>query len=218
MSARVLPVKFPHQKYLNYLLAIDLSDEEIGRILELDDLVVPEVHEMARLRFSRADRPTSFKPFDANDSDSEGWLREQGILDLFRGRRYSRQAFRILRSPVLRQPIEALLLGGHTTDTVHDFLAKRRLPKASEDDIATFGQYFWSVSVLSLNEWVVFLDRHPNGEVLRKILSRGPGYALTAADVFVNRVRKPMVVNEGSGRKPVPQQGCDWTTSEHTSE
>jgi len=186
---------FPHDRYLTYLVVLGLSDEEISRLLEMDGLVVPDEAEFSRLRYELADRPQPFKPFDPEDEATMEWLQSQHLLGLLRGKDSSTEAFRILRSPVLRHPIEMLLLGGHSTSTVLQFLQERRLPKASGRGVAVYGNYFWNVPGLDLAEWAMFLDRYSVGDSFQTILSAEPDKVIAMADVFVERMKPEQVVS-----------------------
>ena len=206
-------MKLPHTRFVVYQIIVGLSDKEIARLLLMDGLVVPDEAEFARLRFSIADRPP-FNPFDPEDRASVEWLRAQRLLGLLRGSTESREALRILRSPVVRRPIEMLLLGGCAASTVKRFLKERNLParnlpEVSEDGIAAFGSYCWDVGALDLAEWCLFLERYPAGEVYKDVMSGGPDKAIESADAFVARARSnPVIISTLPGPGPLLQAGA----------
>ena len=189
-------MKYPHRRFLVYLMALGFTDEEVVRLVEMDDLVVPSEPELCRLRFRLADKPEPYNPFDPRNKASSQWLQEVQILDLVRGKKFIGEAFSILRSPILRHPVEILTLGGHSESTTRDFLAKRHLPDVSLDGISAFNLYLWDVPSLSVAEWADLLHLHPRGRVYEGLLSGGPEQALKMADVFVNRLRKPQVIKD----------------------
>ncbi len=204
-------MKLPHHRFLDYLLLLGLQDDEVVRMLELDDLVPPEPAELARARFDLADRPTPFRLMDQGHRPSQAWLMEKGVSGLLKDKPAAREALRILRSPVLRQPTEILLLGGHPPGLVLKFNLEHDLPAVSEDGVAHFQYYMWDIKHLATDDWAVFLRRHPEGEIYLEVLGHGSSKALTVADVFAARVKKAPVfttlpggVRGGGYIKPPP--------------
>lgn len=203
-------MKLPHRRYLVYQAVLGHTDEEISRLLEKDDLVVPDEAELSRLRYELADRPEPFRPFSHENVATLDWLGSQRLIGLIRGKASSREAFRILRSPELRQPVEILLLGGHHESTVAKFVRERHLPEVTENGIAAFQTYFWSVLTLDVEEWARFLERHPMGTVYRTLLSAGPDQALVLADAFLARTKRQFIVTStlpGPGPGPLLETG-----------
>ena len=201
-------MKLPHTRFVVYQIVVGLPDEEIGWLLLMDSLVVPDEAEFARLQFEIADRPQPFRPFDPEDRASVDWLRAQRLLGLLRGSAESREALRILRSPVIRHPIEMLLLGGHRVFTVKRFLEERHLPKVSEDGITTFGNYCWNVPSLDVGEWTLFLERYSMGPVYKELLSADPDKVIEIADAFMARMKRQfMVTSTLRGQGPLLTPG-----------
>jgi len=176
----------PHDAYLAYLIALDMDDNEIVRLLEMDNLVVPEPAERARLRFKLADRPE--RPWDDSNPSASHWAMYYGVNDVFDGSPHADAAFKILRSTVNRFPVEALLLGGMESEAIVEFAQEHELVGITEDGVTCFERVFWSIRRLSVAEWRQFLDRHPMGDVYVKVLSGGESAAKDIADVFLKRL------------------------------
>lgn len=181
---------YPHRRFIAYLIGLGLDDAEIGRMLTLDELVTPAVAELARIRFDLADQPQPLRAFDRNHRASADWVVQQGITGLVRRRPAVAEALSVLRSPVLRQPAELLLLGGHPPAILPRFCKDHDLPDVSEEGAAHFRHYFWDVQGMAMDEWAEFLRVHPNGEVYRQALAEGHARALTLADLFAQRMKK----------------------------
>lgn len=188
-------MKYPHHRYTKYLISLDLDDDEVRRVLVLDELVPPSPADLARFRYDLADRPKSFRPFDKNHEISAEWLVQQGLSGMMRGHQVIRDALSVARSPLLRQPTELLLLGGHPPGLLPRFCADHDLPTVSEDAVRHFRHYFWDVQGLALDDWAVFLRHHPNGEVYKEALGQGQARALVLADLFAQRAMKLPVLS-----------------------
>lgn len=176
----------PHDAYLAYLMALDMDDNEIVRLLEMDNLVVPEPAERARLRYKLADRPE--RPWDDSNPSASHWAMYYGVNDVFDGSPHADAAFKILRSTVSRFPVEALLLGGMESEAIVEFAQEHELVGITEDGVTTFERLFWSIRRLSVAEWRQFLDRHSMGDAYVKVLSGGKSIAKDIAEAFLKRV------------------------------
>jgi len=197
-------VRMPHDRYLTYLIVVGVEDDEIRHLCSMDGLVMPDVAELARLRYSAADRPQPFGWQDPTDKAAKRWLARRGILLLVRGDQTAREAVSILRSPIWRHPTEILLLGGHTPSVVVRFNQEHDLPVVTAASVGEFAVLFWDVGTMGLDQVTAYLNRSPLGDVYRDALAGG-GKALAVADAFVQRLRPRPLISTVPGGGPGPR-------------
>jgi hypothetical protein len=83
----------PWSRYLNYLLAVlGLDEDQVRRVMEMDQMVVPTDAEIAEARFG-LNLPKDFTPFNEMHGKSIMWLGNHGLLHLSRGRVFTQGAF-----------------------------------------------------------------------------------------------------------------------------
>jgi len=184
-------MKLPHRRFLAYHVILGLDDVQIRHLAEADGLVVPEVAELARLRYELADRPKTFNAFDPDDKPSTIWLVRQGIHGLVRGDAAAREAVSVLRSADRRHPIEILLTGGLSPNDVVRFVKERDLPEVSSEGVKEFGRLLWDVTSTGLDDLVTYFERCALGDVHRNALAGGDK-AIAVADAFVARNKRQL--------------------------
>ena len=188
-------MRLPFDRLLMYYVAVGFDDEEIRHLAQMDNLVVPDVAELAHLRCALADRPQPFRWQDPDDRRVNGWLKERGIHKLVRGDRSAREAVALLRHQQGRHPAEILLLGGNSAAVVSRFHQEHDLVDVSPAGVEEFRLLVWDTASMGLDGVSIFLDRLGKlGDVFRDALN-GPEHALNTANVFVKRLQQILVTS-----------------------
>lgn len=195
-------MRLPFDHWLTFLLTVGLSDEEIRHLCAMDDLVVPEVAELAHLRYLAACAPKGFRWQDPDNAAGDRYLQDLGIRSLARGKAKAREAVCILRDPLARHAIEILLLGGHDEETVEQFFRERKLPDVDPQAVRYFDWLFWNTRAMGLDEIAAFLAR-AQLDAYKDALNGGET-AMKLADEFVNRLWRNVVVSTLPGGGPGP--------------
>ena len=183
----------PYERLTQYYFALGMPEEQVLRLLAIDQMPLPSEAELAEIRFTM-DLPDTFRPYDRRHKPSVEWLELTKLTGLFSGYPAPLRAFELLRSPA-REIIEILLLGGWSHSSVVKFLSVNDMGTAEDDDIAWFGHLFWSIGEVRLSTLIgSFLPRHHLGDLLFPILERGPEEARKTAEIVLNRLRKEQVL------------------------
>lgn len=101
-------------------------------------------------------------PWDPALPECKEYLRRHKIADLWFPNAAVREAYEIIGSPQLRADTEQLLLSPLRLEEVVSRLNKHHNLNLTPDGVRSYGHYFWNKSVLSMNEWVEFLEGRPN--------------------------------------------------------
>lgn len=177
---------WPHGRYLDYLTGIaTLDDVEVRHMLDRDGFPPMDDADLVRVRYL-LDQPPDFDAFDEGHAASQAWLRQRGLQGVVRGDASVLQAFRLLRSPS-RLPVEVLLLGGMTSASIAEFLARNRAGTWSENTIGRFASMFFAVDEMAGDDLIEYDRQAPNGEVYKELLARGPDAAVELAERLLQR-------------------------------
>jgi hypothetical protein len=176
----------PDEVFLGTLVVAGLSDEEIGRIAEMDGTVSVRPDELTRIRGGLLGAPSRFH---VGSAQAMVWLREHGLYDLYVGTPAGVQAVELARDPVRRRVVEALILGGHDDWAVTGSLGRSKL-EATAPVVAAFRNGFWNLDWMAQQDLLAFVGRHP----LRAwyvTATDGPDQALVVAEELSPRRPKP---------------------------
>lgn len=88
-------------------------------------------------------------------------MKEHGILNLWFPTPAVKEAYTILANPNLRADIQQLLLSPMRVEEIVKRVAEHRGIRLTPDGIDSYGHYFWKRGLLSMHEWVSFLDGKP---------------------------------------------------------
>ncbi|CAB4131663.1 hypothetical protein UFOVP276_68 [uncultured Caudovirales phage] len=89
------------------------------------------------------------------------YLRKQNIYDLWFPTPAVNEAFKILGDPRLRENTEQLILSSMRFEEIVAKLNKYHVTSLTVDGVAAFQHYFWNRRLLSMAEWVAFMDNKP---------------------------------------------------------
>ena len=189
----------PHERYVRLLCLLGLDDEEVGHVLVRDDLVVPTLAEMLRVRAALAGGPA--QPFDGSP-ETTAWLQRQQILNLVEAGAAVQQAFEVLRSPVMRVPTDVMVLGGVRDQQIRIFFGEHQLGDVSAEAVAAFRTYFMDTASISLANLTRVLSRHALGKLYLEVLGMvDPAQVLALAERFLQRIpgTRRVELNIGGG-------------------
>lgn len=175
----------PAHRYIEFMLAIGMSDDEVVHMLVKDGFPVMDPAELARARYE-LDLPEGFDRNDPGQEPWATWVRAHGLSGAFRGTDAAVDAFRLLRSPA-RLVIEVLLLGGMTAASISEFLARNKAGDWSPEAVGRFASMFFATTEVGGGELVEFARRAPNGEAYRELMARGSDAAVELAERLLQR-------------------------------
>lgn len=178
----------PHYRFSLYVDLLGLNEREAHRMHERLQLVPPGPAELSRMRFETVDRPKNLDPRTATSRD---WLSRHDILDLFFDSPEVAGAFRVLKNPAIRRPVELLLLAGNDPSTTAAKCQESRPPPLMDSDVRLFRKLFWNTNSLSYEDLNVFLERHIYGHIYREALLQGSAHATLVAQQLMVRYRPP---------------------------
>ena len=99
---------------------------------------------------------------DPGYEDTMEYLRKQNIHDLWFPTPAVQEAFRILGDPRLRESVEQFILSSMRFEEIAAKLNKHLNAGVTVEGLSSFQHYFWNRRLLSMSEWVAFMDHKPN--------------------------------------------------------
>lgn len=191
-------MRSPSEYYIKFLISQREHDENvILRILEDFDLEGLTGQYIKDLQRKMEPFPDPWKP-GAKDPQSDEYLRKHGIKDLWYPSAAVKEAYTILGSPQLRADVEQLLLAPLRVEEVVDRLNKHHGIKLTVAGVSAFGHYFWNRRLLSMDEWVSFLENRPGAYKKTAVLKVSPDVAKTIVPWLSGMTGPPPGFNSGS--------------------
>lgn len=214
--------KHAAHRYIDFMLAIGMSDAEVNWMLVRDGFSALEPADLSRARY-QLDLPEGFDRTDPGEEPCASWVLARGLSGAFRGTDAAVDAFRLLRNPA-RLVIEVLLLAGMTPESIAKFVERHKAGTWSEAAIGRFASMFFAVTEVGSDDLVEYARQAPNGEAYRELMARGPDAAVELAERLLQRTatwpwarRTPSVGTSGApvesaagrqhGNAPVGQIG-----------
>jgi len=155
----------PAEYFIRFL--ISRREHEVGTLM-----TILEDHQMASVgRRYLEELQEKMEPFPdpwAISPEAEGYeetmayLRKQNIHDLWFPTAAVQEAFRILGEPRLRENVEQLILSSLRFEEIVAKINKYHNTSLTVDGLASFQHYFWNRRLLSMSEWIAFMDHKPN--------------------------------------------------------
>jgi len=150
----------PSEYFIRYLLSQGKFDTNtILRMMEEYGMEPIGSNYVERVQQEMGDRPD---PWDETQQECKQYLRDNKIADLWFPNAPVREAYEIIASPQLRADVEQLLLSPLKLDDVVARLNEHHNIKLTADGVRSYGHYFWNKSLLSMHEWMEFLEDRPN--------------------------------------------------------
>jgi hypothetical protein len=153
----------PNEYFIKYLISQNKHETNtILRILEdfnLDGLTSGYVRDLTD---QMGEFPDPYKPNVKSHKMSQGFLRKHKVRDLWFPSPHVQEAYAILSNAQLRSDIEQLLLSPLRIEDIVRRAGKAREISLSVEGVEAFGHYFWNKSLLSMDEWVDYLENRHN--------------------------------------------------------
>lgn len=191
-------MRSPSEYFIKYLISQREHDENvILRILEdfeLEGLTGQYIKDLQR---KMEPYPDPWSP-GTKDEGSDAFLRKHGIKDLWYPSAPVKEAYTILGNPQLRADVEQLLLAPIRVEEVVKRLSQHHEIKLTPEGVTAFGHYFWNKSLLSMDEWVFFLENRPGAYERTTALRVSPDVAATIVPWLSGLTGPPPGFNSGS--------------------
>lgn len=160
------PKRSPAEYFIRFL--ISKREHDVGTLI-----AILEDHQMASLgRRYLEEIQEKMEPFPdpwviSPERDPENYqitmdyLRKQNIKDLWFPTPAVHEAFRILGDARLREHTEQMILSAMRFEEIIAALNKYHGTALTVDGVSAFQHYFWNRRLLSMAEWVSFMDHKP---------------------------------------------------------
>ena len=192
-----MSVRSPSEYFIKYLVSQNKHDENtILRVLEDFGLDGISSHYVKKVRRLMEPIPDVAETLD--DPETQEWLRREGILDLWFPRDFVQEAYSILGKPDVRSQLERLLLSPlHVEEVVRRINGHFKI-KLTPDGVLSFKHYFWDKSLLTMEEWVDYLDGRGDSEVKCTVLMASKDMAQVVVPWVTGLAGPPPNLNSGT--------------------
>lgn len=126
------------------------------------------------------------------------YLRTHGIHDLWYPSAATQEAFQILGNPGLREHTEQLLLSPLRVEETVRRLNEYHKVKLTAEGVEAFGHYFWNRKLLSMGEWVAYMDDKPAAYTRITTLQASPDTADMVVPWLAGMSGPPSSINTGA--------------------
>ena len=152
-------MKHPAEYFIKYLIIRhpDWEDAQIMKHVQDWGFLSPDDKYLPFLRQALPPVPQDFDPIDITHRPSQAYLRQLGILELFRNPPSMQEAWDILARPEQRFVVEQVILSGLDLKVTAQRVNKRHGWFLSEEGLRTFRHFFWNTKLLTFDEWGRFL-------------------------------------------------------------
>lgn len=156
-------MRYPHERYIRYLLSRRLNEYEVVAKCAEVGLVTPRPEDLQALELGLGPVPASWAPvLEVASVEFARWLRDKGVLDLWRAGPARDDAFRLLTNIHVRRAVEGVLLVDPDERSCRASLAltfaERELPSAQ--GIAVFRDFFWAFGTMTPKDAFDFAAEH----------------------------------------------------------
>lgn len=181
-------LRHPSEYFVKYLLTLQrpeaLNDGWICDRVKDIGYPAPMVPYVQDLRAAlMADFPVNFDPTDRYNRASVKYLSTHGIRSLHAQSDGTKEAIMLLQDSQVRPVLEKLLLGRVAMKEIAIRLNTRFNKFLTEEEVRDYGHYFFNVSVMKIDAWMVFFDQYNRIEQQKSlaILQGGGAMALHVA-------------------------------------
>lgn len=187
----------PSEYFIKFLISKREHDKDtILRILEdlgLDGITSNYIKGlMIKMEEGRPD------PFDIDDETTLAYLREHQIRDLWFPNGNVQEAYSILSNPQLRSDVQQLLLSPLRVEQIVKRLNEHHKIVLTADGVASFGHYFWNKRLLSMEEWIDYLDGRVSSYSSITAMRASPDMAETMVPWVIGMGGPPTNLNSGT--------------------
>lgn len=188
----------PSEFFIKFLLSQrEHEPGQVLRILEDFELEGLTVGYIKKVQLKMAPFPDPWDPA-AKEGPTRDYLRKQGIHDLWFPHPHVQEAYKILSSPHLRADVQQLLLSPLRVEEAVKRLNKHHDIKLTIEGVEAFGHYFWNKSLLSMSEWMEFLEDRPMASENITMLRVSPDVAQSLVPWIAGMAGPPATLNTGT--------------------
>lgn len=189
--------KSPSEYFIKYLISKREYDvNTVMRVAEDFGLDPVSSQYVTKLFTQMSDFPDPWDP--VNDQASKNYLKKHGVHDLWFPNQNVQEAYRILASPQLRSDVEQLLLSPLRVEDVARRLSKHHEVTITPEGLEAYGHYFWNRGLLSMHEWVDFLDDKPRAYECITAMRTSPDVAQSLVPWVTGLAGPPANLNTGT--------------------
>lgn len=194
-----MPQRSPSEFFIKFLISKqEYETNAILRVLENYGLDGLTSHYVKQLEENMAPFPDPWEPTRAGNTKTRRYLKRHGIVNLWYPTDAVEEAYLILTSPQLRADVQQLLLSPLRVEAVVDQLNKHHKLKLTVPGVEAFGHYFWKKSLLSMNEWVEYLDGRPEAYESVTMMRTSPDQAQSLVPWVAGMAGPPPSLNTGT--------------------
>lgn len=137
-------MKYPHRRFLVYLISINYNPDEIRAVCEEYRLPPPEADHLTDIYFELGSIPEGIgKDLRSTSRPFRRWLQRQGVYSFWKTKGIGAQAKELLHDVPLRSKLESLALLHSDFETIHGLLGEGAPPPAVLEE---YCRYFWDFS------------------------------------------------------------------------
>ena len=188
----------PSEYFVKYLISQGKHDPNtILRLLEdlcLDGLTSGYIRDLTR---KMEPFPSVFKPDVKTHRPSQKYLRDQGVRDLWFPNPHVEEAYAILSDAQLRSDVEQLLLSPLRVEDIVKRIVNAHSVSLTIAGVESFSHYFWKKSLLSMDEWVDYLENRPGSYQSITAMRVAPDMATEVVPWVVGLEGVPKNLNTG---------------------
>lgn len=193
-----MPNRSPSEYFIRFLLSQREHDPgQILRILEDFGLDGINVAYIKRLQGGMEPYPEPWDPTEKSGS-TRVYLKEHGIHDLWFPHQHVKEAYTVLSAPQLRADVQQLLLSPLRVEEVTKRINKHHDIKLTVEGVEAFRHYFWNKSLLSMAEWMEYLEGRPMAPESITMLRISPDVAQSLVPWIAGMSGPPANLNTGT--------------------
>jgi len=173
--------RLPFEYFIKYLISKGFEVPVVASVLRDHGLYGGVANAVTAIS-NKMEMPTPFVPTEDKGSKADfirtkDWLRREKIKDLWYPNKSAQEAYLILAHPELRENVQQLLLSPLRIENVVSRINSHHKSTLTVDGLRTFGHYFWNRNLLSMGEWVEYLNSVPGSKRAKKMLRVSPDMA-----------------------------------------
>lgn len=115
-------------------------------------------HKYVRKLRDQLDPPSEFRPFDRSHWESYSFLVKEGLISIFHPDVSGKEAFKMLQTPRVKEFVESMTLVQMPHKVIATGLSQRIGYECSAQDVATYCQFFWDLTLVDSTEVRALLD------------------------------------------------------------
>lgn len=189
----------PSEFFIKFLVSKrEYETNAILRLLENYGLDAMTGSYVERLDVNMQPLPDPWEPTKPGDTETRRYLKKQGIINLWYPNSAVEEAYTILTSPQLRADVQQLLLSPLRVEVVTEQLNRHHKIKLTVGGVEAFGHYFWKKSLLSMHEWVDYLDGRPEAYETITVMRTSPDQAQSLVPWVSGMAGPPPGLNTGT--------------------